>query len=149
MDFLMAHITARTRESVLWREKSHGALLERPAKRHILFLPSHIASKNRIFLFLYLVQLLPKYSKPLLRKLQCKMSLERMTDNFSILFWVIAVPVSQKTATEAVKNIHFINKRILLEKKRIKEIHKSCMCQKWFRQSGLINLSDLGCHWEH
>lgn len=60
LDFLLTHITARDRASVLWREKSHGALLDCSAKRHIPFLPSHITSKNRTFLFLYLVQWLLK-----------------------------------------------------------------------------------------
>lgn len=45
------------------------------------------------------------------------------TDNFSILFWVIVFPVSLKVPTEAMKNIYFINNRILL-KKGIKKIHR-------------------------
>lgn len=59
----------------------------------------------------------------ILQTLAKKTSMQRMTDNFSILFWVIVFPVSLKVATEAMKNIHFINKRILL-KKGIKKIHR-------------------------
>lgn len=99
MDFLLTQMTARARASVLLREKSRSALLECSAKRYIPFFPGHISAKNRTFLFLYVVRQLPKYSK-LLSKHQCIMSLERMIDHFSILFWGTVLPVSLKVATE-------------------------------------------------
>lgn len=36
------------------------------------------------------------------------------TDNFSIMFRVIVLPVSLRETTEAMKKMHFTNRRILL-----------------------------------